>query len=182
MLQFSDALRQVVTAPHSGAITGFTFVARIPQLLHHTWKSVYVRTHPNWKYIKMAKNSRMALCCQNRVSKGTGRHYGLHNSASISAHSAFVTVLGLLKKKTKKKKESVQNGVFAVFRLDTCNNGPLTMQLHAEWLICSHSLDYAENHFEKIQQKILSINMKKKRECFHVQQQLQSVQKKKKNI
>ena len=82
---------------------------------------------------KMAKNLRMALCCQNRVSKGTGRHYGLHNSASISAHSAFVTVLGLLKKKkTKKKKESVQNGVFAVFRLDTCNNGLLTMQLHAE--------------------------------------------------
>ena len=70
---------------------------------------------------KMAKNSRMALCCQNRVSKGTGRRYGLRISASISVHSALVTVLGLLKKKktTKKKKESVQNGVFAVFRLAT---------------------------------------------------------------
>ena len=26
---------------------------------------------------KMAKNSRMSLCCQNRVSKGTNHHYGL---------------------------------------------------------------------------------------------------------
>ena len=57
---------------------------------------------------KMAKNLRMALCCQNRVSKGTNQHYGLHSSASSSVHSAFVTVLGLLmkeKKKTKKKKK-----------------------------------------------------------------------------
>ena len=71
---------------------------------------------------KMAKNSRMALCCQNRVSKGTNQRYGLHSSASISVHSASVTVLGLLKKKKKKKtkkKESVQNGVLAVFRLAT---------------------------------------------------------------
>ena len=65
----------------------------------------------------MAKNSRMALCCQNRVSKGTNQHYGLHSSASSSVRSAFVTVLCLLKKK--KKKELVQNGVFAVFRLAT---------------------------------------------------------------
>ena len=71
---------------------------------------------------KMAKNSRMALCCQNRVSKGTNQCYGLHSRASISVHSASVTVLGLLKKKKKKKKEKkelVQNGVFAVFRLAT---------------------------------------------------------------
>ena len=67
---------------------------------------------------KMAKNSRMALCCQNRVSKGTNQCYGLHDSACISVHSALVTVLGLLKKK-KKKKELVQNGVFAVVRLAT---------------------------------------------------------------
>ena len=69
----------------------------------------------------MAKNSRMALCCQNRVSKGTNQCYGLHSRASISVHSASVTVLGLLKKKKKKKekKELVQNGVFAVFRLAT---------------------------------------------------------------
>ena len=59
----------------------------------------------------------MALCCQNRVSKGTNQHYGLHDSACISVHSALVTVLGLLKKK--KKKELVQNGVLAVFRLAT---------------------------------------------------------------
>ena len=60
---------------------------------------------------KMAKNSRMTLCCQNRVSKGTDRHYGLHSSASSSVHSASVTEPGLLKKKKKKKKkkESVQN-------------------------------------------------------------------------
>ena len=71
---------------------------------------------------KMAKNSRMALCCQNRVSKGTNQRYGLHSSASTSVHSASVTVLGLLekkKKKKKKKKHSVQNGVLAVFRLST---------------------------------------------------------------
>ena len=68
----------------------------------------------------MAKNSRMALCCQNRVSKGTNQHYGLHSRASISVHSASVTVLGLLKKEEEEeKKELVQNGVFAVFRLAT---------------------------------------------------------------
>ena len=64
----------------------------------------------------MAKNLRMALCCQNRVSKGTNQCYGLHDSANISVHGASVTVLGLLKKK---KKHSVQNGVLAVFRLAT---------------------------------------------------------------
>ena len=64
---------------------------------------------------KMAKNSRMALCCQNRVSKGTNRRDGLHSSASVSVHSTLVMELGLLKK----KKHSVQNGVLAVFRLAT---------------------------------------------------------------
>ena len=57
----------------------------------------------------------MALCCQNRVSKGTNQCYGLHDSANISVHSASVTVLGLLKKKDWKK----QNGVLAVFKLAT---------------------------------------------------------------
>ena len=66
---------------------------------------------------KMDKNLRMALCCQNRVSKGTNLHYGLHVSACISVHRASVMVLGLLKK----KKELVQNDVFAVFRLATKN-------------------------------------------------------------
>ena len=41
----------------------------------------------------------MALCCQNRVSKGTNQRYELHSGASISVHSALVSVLGLLKKK-----------------------------------------------------------------------------------
>ena len=60
----------------------------------------------------MAKNSRMALYCQNQVSKGTSWRYGLHSSASISGHSASITVLGLLKeeKKEENKKEFVQNG------------------------------------------------------------------------
>ena len=65
----------------------------------------------------MAKKSRMALCFQNRVSKGTNQCYGLYSSASIFVHSASVTVLGLLKKK--KKKHSVENDVLAVFRLST---------------------------------------------------------------
>ena len=65
---------------------------------------------------KMAKNSHMALCCQNQVSKGANQHYGLHVSAYISVHIASVTVLRLLKKT---KKELVRNGVFAVFRLAT---------------------------------------------------------------
>ena len=67
----------------------------------------------------MAKNSRMALCCQKQVSKGTGWRYGLLISASISAHSTSVTVLGLLKKEEEeeKKEKLVQNGILALFRL-----------------------------------------------------------------
>ena len=49
----------------------------------------------------MAKNLYMALCCQNRVSKGTNQSYGLNDSACISVYSVLVTVLGLLKKKKK---------------------------------------------------------------------------------
>ena len=70
----------------------------------------------------MAKNSRMALCCQNQVSKGTGRRYGLFSSVSISGYSTSITVLGLLKKEEEeeeKKKELVQNSVLAIFRLAT---------------------------------------------------------------
>ena len=47
------------------------------------------------------------------MSKGTNQRYGLHSSASSSVHSTSVTVLGLLKK----KKNHVQNGVFAVFAI-----------------------------------------------------------------
>ena len=62
---------------------------------------------------KMAKNSRMALCSQNRVSKGTNQCYGLHiSSASISVHSASVMELGLLKKKKKKKKKKQYKTAF----------------------------------------------------------------------
>ena len=58
----------------------------------------------------------MALCCQNQEYRGTGQHYGLHSSASVSVHSTFVMVLDFLKKK--EMKELVQNGVFfAIFRL-----------------------------------------------------------------
>ena len=56
---------------------------------------------------KMAKNSRMALCCQNWKSKGTGQHYGLHSSASISGPSASVMVLGLLKKEEEEEKKKI---------------------------------------------------------------------------
>ena len=47
----------------------------------------------------------MALCCQNRVSRGTGRHYRLHSSASSSVHSPSFTVLGLLKKGEEEEEE-----------------------------------------------------------------------------
>ena len=65
----------------------------------------------------MTKNLRMAFCCQNWVSKSTNQHYGLHSSASISGHSASVTVLGLKKEEEEEEKELVQNGVLTVFRL-----------------------------------------------------------------
>ena len=65
----------------------------------------------------MAKNSRMALCCQNRVSKGTGRRYGLRISASISVHSAPVTVLGLLKKKEEEEERISAKRRFSRFQV-----------------------------------------------------------------
>ena len=63
----------------------------------------------------MAKNLRMALCSQNRVSKGTSQGYELHSSASISAHSALVMVLGLLKEEEKEKKKNQYKTVFLPF-------------------------------------------------------------------
>ena len=59
------------------------------------------------------------LCCQNQESKDTGQCYGLHSSASLSGQGAFITVLGLLKEEEEEKKELVQNGILAVFRLAT---------------------------------------------------------------
>ena len=81
--------------------------------------SIHVQIENTLVEHKMAKNSHMALCCQNQAYKGTVQHYGLHSSASISGHSTHIMVLCLLKKKkkekmTKKKKESIQNGLFSV--------------------------------------------------------------------
>ena len=59
---------------------------------------------------KMAKNSHMALCCQNRESKGTAQRYELHSGASISGHSTSVTVLGLQKKEEEEEKKKELNG------------------------------------------------------------------------
>ena len=66
------------------------------------WIPHYIKQNNSYH---MAKNSRMALCCQNQVSKGTNQCYGLHSSASSSVHSASVAVRGLLKKKKKKKEK-----------------------------------------------------------------------------
>ena len=107
-----------MTAPHSGTVTGFLFVARIRNYytIHgNPYTSAHVIIENTLVQHKMGKNSHMALCCQNQVSKGTNQRYGLYSSASSSVHSVSITVLGLLKKK--KKKELVQNDVFAVFRL-----------------------------------------------------------------
>ena len=64
-------------SPIRGSVDTFwhTFVRRDAVLVQH----------------KMAKNSRMVLCCQNWVSKGTNQCYGLHSSANISVHSTLVT-------------------------------------------------------------------------------------------
>ena len=120
---YGSVLRPVVTAPLS-PLLGLCLLLgyRNCYTTHRSlYTSAYVLIENTLVHHKMAKNLCMALYCQNRESKGTGQCYGLHISASISGHSASVTVLGLLKKKEeeKKKKELVQNGVLAVFRLAT---------------------------------------------------------------
>ena len=84
-LQATSALRPVVSRRHC--------VAPLPGLrllLGYCYDyaihgSPYTSTHVLIENIvvqhKMAKNSRMALCCQHRVSKGTNQCYGLHDSA-----------------------------------------------------------------------------------------------------
>ena len=68
---------------------------RISLWLRHTWKSIYIHTHPIIENAlvqhKMAKNLRITLCCQNQVSKGTNQRYELHVSANISVDSARLT-------------------------------------------------------------------------------------------
>ena len=64
---------------------------------------------------KMAKNSRMVLCCQNRVSKAL-TSVMCFIVVSVALFIAPLTVLGLLKKKKeKKKKELVYKAVFVPF-------------------------------------------------------------------
>ena len=63
----------------------------------------------------MAKNLRMALCCQNQEYRGTSQRYGPHRSASIFGHNAHVTELSLLKKKKKKKKKNQYKTVLLPF-------------------------------------------------------------------
>ena len=106
-----SALRPVgsVTAqPLCGALTGFLFVARV--LFYYAihggpYTSTHVPIENTLVQHKMVKNSCMALCCQNQEFRGTGWRYGLYSSASIFVHSAHVTVLGLLEKKTTKEKK-----------------------------------------------------------------------------
>ena len=67
-------VRPVVSRRLCGAVTEFMLVARIPLWLrqHGTlYTSTHVPIENTLLPHKMAKNSRMELCCQNRVSKGT---------------------------------------------------------------------------------------------------------------
>ena len=67
---------------------------------------------------KMAKNSRMALCCQNRVSKGTNQSYGLHN---ISVYGASVMVLGLTGKEEEEEETLSTKRHFCHFQASYLN-------------------------------------------------------------
>ena len=65
----------------------------------------------------------MALCCQNRVSKGTNQCYELHNSASHSVYSASVTVLGFFRGRRMRRKISTKRR-FSCFQVShlKCSN------------------------------------------------------------
>ena len=107
-----------LTVPHRAPLLGLRLLLgyRYDYAIHGSpYMSAHILIENSLVQHKMTKNSCMALCCQNRVSKGTNQHYGLHVSANISVHSALVMVLGLLKKN--KKKELVENGVFAVLHV-----------------------------------------------------------------
>ena len=77
----------------------------------------YTSAHPSICTEQNGQEIALVLCCQNQVYRGTGQQYWLHNSVNISVHSASIAMLGLLKMMMKKKKESVQNGVFAIFQV-----------------------------------------------------------------
>ena len=108
---FDSALRPVVSGNNGATVWCHTPLLGLCLLLgYHNYyaihRSPYMSAHVLIENTlvqhKMSKNLHMALCCQNRVSKGNNQRYGLHSSAIISVHSASVTVLGLLKKKKKK--------------------------------------------------------------------------------
>ena len=69
---------------------------------------------------KMAKNSLMALYCQNQEYRCTGLDYGVHSNASALANSASIIELGSLKKgeeEEKEKKQLVQKWCFGRFQV-----------------------------------------------------------------
>ena len=104
---FGSALRPVVSWHHCVALLpGLCLLLRYryDYAIHGSpYTSTHILIENTLVQHKIAKNLHMALCGQNQVSKGTNQRYGLHGSACISVHSASVTVLGLLKKKKKKK-------------------------------------------------------------------------------
>ena len=107
---FGSALRLIVTRRHWCRYRGLRLLLGYcyDYTIHRSqYTSAHVLIENTLVQHKMAKNSHMALCCQNLVSQGTNQCYGLHDRACIFVHSALVMVLGLLKKK---KKELVQNG------------------------------------------------------------------------
>ena len=93
LYSFGSALRLVVSRRH--CVAPLLGLRLLLGYCYDYMEVLCVCTRPNWKYIITAQNAwprtRMALCCQNRVSKGTNQCYGLHVRASISVHSASVT-------------------------------------------------------------------------------------------
>ena len=85
--------------------------------------SVHVLIENTLVQHKMAKNSRMAMCCQNQAYKGTGQCYGLHSSVSISGHSTHVKGARLTEEEKgeddKEEERIITNGLFNFFRLAT---------------------------------------------------------------
>ena len=83
---------------------------------------------------KMAKNSSMALCYQNRASKGVNQCYGLNSRASISVHSVSVDHVERTDQETTPNPKPSEKlrvvdggpffphdpGILAIFRLATC--------------------------------------------------------------